>query len=117
MKFTKISCFILLLVCSNYALALAVDEWEYKVIKGNLKPTAGCKNKELAAKQASTGYRFDKYTKLLCTSIAYGWSRKEVLDRGKLICESCEGDFNGEEKFRCYMEKVTVKCRTVKKGF
>ena len=117
MKFNKFALFALLLLFSSHSFALAVDEWEYKTITGNLKPTAGCKEKEKAAKQASTGHRFEKYTKLLCTQMAYGWSKEEVIDSGELVCEACEGDFEGAEKYRCYMKDVVVKCRTVKKGW
>ena len=117
MKFNKFGLFALLLVFSSHSFALAVDEWEYKTITGSLKPTAGCKDKEKASKQASTGYRFEKYSTLLCTQMAYGWSKEAVEHEGELVCEACEGGFEGAEKYRCYMKDVVVKCRTVKKGW
>ena len=117
MKFNKFGLFVLLLVFSSHSFALAVDEWEYKTITGDLKPTAGCKDKEKAEKQASKGYRFNKYSTLLCTQIAYGWSKEKVEDKGELVCEPCEGDYEGAEKYRCWMKDVVVKCRTVKKGW
>jgi hypothetical protein len=117
MKFKNIFLIALLFVFSNQCFALAVDDWEYKTITGNLKPTPGCKDKEKAAKKASSGHRFEKYTKLLCTQMAYGWSLEEVEDKGVLVCDACEGDFEGTEKYRCYMKDVVVKCKTVVKGF
>jgi len=112
---------VLVFVFSNQCFALAVDEWEYETITGTLKATPGCKTKAKAAKQASSGsYRFGKYTKLLCTDIAYGWSLESVEDEGKLVCEECDGWDEDEAKddgFSCYMEEVVVKCRTVKKGW
>ncbi|MCK4841713.1 MAG: hypothetical protein KAT04_07490 [Methylococcales bacterium] len=117
MKFKTFFLFALLLVFSNQSFALAVDEWEYKTITGDLKPTPGCKNKEAAKKKASSGHRFKKYTRLLCTQVAYGWGIAEVENKGKLVCDACEGEYEGEEKYRCYMKDVVVKCKTVKKGW
>ncbi len=121
MKLLKVCLFVLLTVFASQSFALAVDEWEYKTVTGNLKPTAGCKDKKKAEKQASTGHRFEKYTKLLCTQLSYGWSRDKVEHPGELTCEQCEeeyeGEFKGAEKYRCYMKAAVVKCRTVKKGW
>lgn len=113
MKFSRIGLFALLVLFSSHSFATNVDEWFYESIKGDLKPTAGCKDKAKAEKSASTGYRFKKYTIELCNSKGYGWGREEVLDRGQLICEACEGEYEGAEKYRCYMKDVVVKCRQV----
>lgn len=98
---------------STQSFATNVDEWTYKTITGDLKPTPGCKAKEKASKQASTGHRFKKYTKLLCNNISYGWAYEEVIDRGEVVCEPCEGDYEGTEKYRCNMKDVVVKCKQV----
>ncbi len=113
MKFNLLYIIVLGLIFSTQSFATNVDEWTYTTITGNLKPTPGCKDKEKAAKQASTGHRFKKYTKLLCNDIAYGWAFEEVLDKGELVCEACEGDFEGSEKYRCYMKDVELKCKQV----
>lgn len=111
----------LVFVFSNQCFALAVDEWEYKTITGNLKATPGCTTKEKATKKASPGsYRFRKYTKLLCTDIAYGWSLEGVENEGELACDVCDDwddDDAGDTGFTCQMNDVVVKCRTVKKGW
>lgn len=118
MDIFKIGLFTLLFLFAGQSFALAVDEWEYKTITGDLKPTAGCKAKEKAEKQASTGHRFEKYTKLLCSQMSYGWGRAKVEHKGELVCEPCEGgEYEGSEKYRCYMKDVVVKCKTVKKGW
>jgi len=114
MKFKQSGIFALLLTISSYSLAANVDEWEYESITGNLKPTAGCRDKAVASKKASTGYRFNKYTAELCTTKGYGWGKESVEDNGELVCEACEGEYNGAEKYRCYMKDVTVKCKKVK---
>jgi len=111
----------LLFVFSNQCFALAVDEWEYTTITGNLKATPGCTTKEKASKKALPGgYRFGKYTKLLCTDIAYGWSLERVEDEGVLSCDVCDDwdeDDVSDDGFSCQMIDVVVKCRTVKKGW
>ncbi len=107
----------LFLFFSIPAHALSVGEWDYKTITGDLKPTPGCKDKEAAIKQASTGYRFRKYTDLLCKKIAYGWNISEVLDPGEVVCEACEGEYEDQEKYRCYVKNVELKCRIVKRGW
>ncbi|MCK5120904.1 MAG: hypothetical protein KAQ91_02925 [Methylococcales bacterium] len=128
MKFKTFFLFVLLVVFSNQSFALSTDNWEYKTITGHLKPTPGCKTKDKAIKQASSGHRFKKYTKLLCNEQAYGWNKKNVQmpygwslekveDKGQLVCEACEGEYEGEEKYRCFMENVVVKCKTVEKGW
>ncbi len=118
MKCYKLFLFTLLTVFAGQSLALNTDEWVYKEITGNLKPTPGCKSKEKAAKQASTGYRFKKYTSELCNALGYGWSKGEVLDKGELVCEPCEGEYEDQsDKYRCYMKQVTIKCKQVKAGF
>ena len=118
----KIFClFTLLFVFCSQSFAANVGEvgdWETKTITGTLKSTAGCKDKSVAEKQTVPGsYRFKKYTKLLCTDIAYGWGRDKVLDDGELVCEACEGEYEGKEKYRCFMQDVTVQCKMVKRGF
>lgn len=117
MKFNKILLVALLFVFSNQVFALATDEWEYKTVTGHLKPTPGCKDRAKSAKKAEFGHRFKKYTKLLCTEMAYGWGISKVKDRGELVCEPCDGEFEGSEKYRCYMKNVVVECKTVKKGW
>ncbi len=118
MKISMFSFFVLLFVFSTQSLAINTNEWVFESITGDLKPTAGCKDKEKAAKQASSGYRFNKYTSVMCNSKGYGWSKAEVKDRGELICETCEGvtGSGGEEKYRCYMKNVNVICKQVKRG-
>ena len=117
MKLKTFFLFAFLMVFTNQSFALNVDEWEYKTITGNLKPTPGCKDKDKAAKKASSGLRFKKYTKLLCTQMAYGWGISKVEDKGELVCEACEGEYEDEEKYRCHMKDVVVECKTVKKGW
>ena len=104
---------VFVLFFSTQSYALNVDEWTYGTNTGDLKPTAGCKKKELATKQASSGYRFKKYTRKLCNSKGYGWGLKEVLDKGELVCEECEGEYEGTELYRCYMKDVKVNCKQV----
>lgn len=114
MKFSMFSLVIVMLVSfSTQSFAANVDEWVYENITGDLKPTAGCKVKEKAAKQASSGYRFKKYSTIMCQSKGYGWGLEEVTDKGELVCEACEGDYEGAEKYRCYMKDVKAKCRQV----
>jgi len=120
MKLNKIILIAVAFVFSSQCFALAVDEWEYKEVTGTLKATPGCKTKEKATKQASEGYRYGKYTKLLCTDIAYGWSKETVVDKGQLVCEACEDwdeDDAKDNGYTCFMQDVVVKCRTVKKGW
>ncbi len=102
---------------SQQASAISTDEWVYESVTGDLKPTAGCKDKAKAEKSASTGYRFKKYTTEMCNSMGYGWGKDKVLEKGKLVCEPCEGDYEGKEKYRCFMEEVTVQCKIVKRGW
>lgn len=116
MKINVFSLFVLLFVFSSQSFALNSNDWVFESITGNLKPTAGCKEKEKAAKKASTGYRFDKYTSVMCNSKGYGWSKAEVKNKGELVCEACEGEYGGKEKFRCYMKNVNVICKQVKRG-
>ncbi len=114
MKFTKITLITMLLVLfSGHSLATNIDEWDYESITGNLKQTPGCKDKVRASKQASTGLRFKKYTKLLCGSKGYGWGIDKVLDNGEIICDECEGDYEDTEKYRCYVKDVKVQCKRV----
>ncbi len=72
--------FILLVLCffSTQSVAWNQGGFDYKIITGNMMPTPGCKNKEKAAKQASTGYRFKKLAKVMCQHIGYGWGFMEV---------------------------------------
>ncbi len=118
MKFNKISLFTLLMVFSSYSFALNTDEWVYQSITGDLKDSAGCKNKEYAMKKVKPGsYRFKNDARFLCNNIAFGWSFVEVEDEGKMVCEACEGEYEGAEKYRCRMTNVTLKCRQVKRGW
>jgi len=89
------------------------NSWEYKTVVGDLKPTAGCKDKDKAEKSASTGYRFEKYTDILCEEEGYGWGLSKVIDRGQLVCDLCGGDYEDLEKYRCAMEQVKVECKKI----
>jgi len=117
MKLKLFGLLALLFVFSSPSYALSVDEWEYESVTGDLKPTAGCKDRAKAEKKASTGYRYNKYTTELCNAKGYGWGKDKVLEPGELICEACEGEYDGMEKYRCYMKDVTVQCRMVKRGW
>jgi len=118
MKFKRILYVFLFFIFSNQCFALAVDEWEYKTITSTLKATPGCKDKEKASKQASTGRRFKKYAKLACNSMGMGWGYAEALDKGEIICDACEEEEEGEDPgYSCYMKDVVIKCKTVKKGW
>ncbi len=118
MKINKILFAALLFVFSNQCFALAVDDWEYKTITSTLKATPGCKSKESAAKQASTGLRFKKYAKLACNNMGLGWGYDRALEKGKLVCEACEEEDEGVDPgYSCHMEDVVIKCKTVKKGW
>lgn len=118
MKFNVFFLFTLLFVFSNQSIAASEDSWVTKNITGDLKPTAGCKDKAKAEKQTIPGsYRFKKYTTKLCNNIGYGWGKGKVVDNGVLTCEACEGDYEGKEKYRCYMKDVIVECKIVKRGF
>lgn len=114
MKFTLIT---ILLMFSCQSFALNSDDWVYETETGNLKQTAGCKDKAYASKKASTGHRFKKYSKLLCSTKGFGWAIDKVLDRGELVCEACEGEYEGDEKYRCYMKDVKVQCKQVVRGW
>ena len=116
MKF-KVALIAMMLVFSGISFAKSTDEWVYESIKGDLKPTPGCKDKEASKIKASTGRRFKKYTKLLCGSKGYGWGIDKVIDKGTVICEACEGEYEGEEKYRCHVEDVEVLCKQVARGF
>ncbi len=96
-----------------------VDDWEYKTVSGNLKPTPGCKSKEKASKQATSPYRYKRYTNIMCQNIGYGWSIAKVEQDGEVVCEACEGveGDGGVEKYRCYVKDVTVKCKIVSRGY
>lgn len=102
-----------MLFFTGQVFATNVDEWVYESTKGDLKPTPGCKDKEVAAKKASSGYRFKKHATVLCNGKGYGWGLAEVIDKGSLVCEPCEGEYEDEEKYRCYMKDVVVKCKQV----
>ncbi len=77
MKFNVFICFALLFVFSNQSFAASEGregDWEKRIVTGDLKATAGCKDKAKAEKQTIPGsYRFEKYTKIMCQHIAYGW--------------------------------------------
>ena len=121
MKFNIFFLFTLLFVFSSQSFALSEGkegDWVKKEITGDLKPTAGCKDKAYAEKKAAPGgYRFKKYTTELCNSIAYGWGKSKVVSNGTMVCEACEGEYEGKEKYRCYLQDVTVECKIVKRGF
>jgi hypothetical protein len=116
MKF-KIALISMLLVLSCQSFAKNTNDWVYESITGDLKQTPGCKDKAVAAKKASSGLRFKKYAKLLCGSKGYGWAIDKVTDKGTLVCEACEGEYEGEEKYRCHMQDVVVLCKQVARGF
>ena len=113
MKFSTFYLTILLVCFSNSSFSANVDEWVYKNTTGDLKVTPGCKNKEAASKQASTGYRFKKYTRILCNNLGYGWGIHKVVDKGELMCEECEGEYENTEQYRCQMKNVVVNCKQV----
>lgn len=118
MKLKLFIVFALLFAFSNQTLAASADEWVTKTITGDLKPTAGCKDKAVAEKQTAPGtYRFKKYTTILCNKIAYGWGKDKVIDNGEMVCDACEGEYEGKEKYRCYMKDVKVQCKIVKRSF
>lgn len=100
---------------ASSSFATNIDEWVYKEATGNLKSNPGCLDKEKAEKKATTGYRFTKYSKMICQSLGYGWSRDKVLEKGKLVCDECEGDYKG--KYRCHVENVKVNCKQVKRSW
>lgn len=118
MKFNIFFLFTLLFVFSNQSFAASEDSWVTKNITGDLKSTAGCKDKAKAEKKTVPGsYRFKKYTTLLCNELGYGWGKSKVVDNGELVCDACEGEYEGKEKYRCYMQDVVVECKIVKRGF
>jgi len=116
MKF-KIILMAMMLVFSSLSFAKSADEWVYESMTGDLKPTPGCKDKEASKIKASTGKRFKKYTKLLCGTKGYGWAIDKVTDKGTVVCEACEGEYEGEEKYRCHVQDVVVLCKQVARGF
>ncbi len=118
MKFNVFLLLTALFVFSSHSFAASEDAWDTENITGDLKPTAGCKDRAKAEKQTAPGsYRFNKYTTELCNSKGYGWGKMKVEDNGKMVCEACEGEYEGMEKYRCYMKDVTVQCKIVKRGF
>lgn len=118
MKFYKILLIALFFVFSNQCFALATDEWEFNTIVSTLKATPGCKSKEKASIQASTGRRFKKYAKLACNSMGMGWGYDSAVDKGELVCDACEEDEEDEDPgYSCFMKDVVIKCKTVKKGW
>ncbi len=121
MKLNIFCLFALLFAFSNLSFAASEGkegDWDMQNVTGDLKPTAGCKDKDKAEKQTIPGsYRFKKYTTKLCNSIGYGWGKSRVVSNGELTCEACAGDYEGKEKYRCFMKDVTVECKIVKRGF
>ena len=118
MNACKFCLLIIFFAFSNQSIALSTGgTGDTKIIKGNMKPTPGCKNKEVASKQASTGYRFKKYSKVMCQQIAYGWTLVEVMDKGEVVCEPCEGEEDSEDNFRCYVKNVSLKCGITSRGY
>jgi len=116
MKF-KVALITVLFMLSCQSFAKSTDEWVYESITGDLKQTPGCKDKAYASKKALSEKRFKKYAKLLCGSKGYGWAIDKVTDKGTLVCEACEGEYEGEEKYRCHVENVVVLCKQVARGF
>jgi len=109
---------VILLSFSGFANALAIDEWTYKNVTGNLKQSPGCIAKESAMEKVMKkpdgykGYsRFKKYSNLLCEELGYGWTADSTVNDGELVCEECGGVYAG--KYRCFMKDVTVKCKQV----
>lgn len=118
MKFNKISLFAMLLVFSSNSFSLATDEWVYQSVTGDLKESAGCKGKDYSMKKVKPGsYRFKNDSRFLCNNIGFGWSFVEVENEGTMTCDACEGEYEGEEKYRCRMTNVKLKCRQVKRGW
>ncbi len=106
--------FMLAFFASN-SFATNVDEWVYKDASGDLKSNPGCIAKEKAIEKVTKDYRFNKYSKMICQALGYGWSRAEVLDKGEVVCEECGGDYAG--KYRCHVKDVKVKCKQVKRSW
>lgn len=122
MKLTRCLLIGLLFFFSGHLLAKNVggaDDWEYKTITGNLKSTPGCKTKEKASKQATSPYRYKRYSDILCKNIGYGWSIANVVKEGEVACDVCEGveGDGGTEKYRCYVKDIVVKCKIVARGY
>ena len=117
MRLNIMCLFALLFTFAGQSFAANVDEWEYKTITGDLRPTPGCKKKDYAEKKASIGYRFDTQTSELCNKISYGWTKVEVLEKGEMSCEACGGKYEGKDKYRCTVKNVKVKCKIVKRGW
>ena len=38
-------------------------------------------------------------------------------DNGTVVCEACEGEYEGEEKYRCHVKDVVVLCKQVSRGY
>lgn len=102
---------------ANQSAALNQGGFDYKVITGNMKLTPGCKSKEEASKRASTGYRFKKFSKVLCQEIGYGWRIEEVEDRGEVVCQPCKDKIDKKEGYQCYVKNVTLKCGLTRRGW
>jgi len=117
MMTNKIFLIFVLFLFSNQTFAWNQGGYKYKEITGDLKPTPGCKNKEKASKKASSEYRVKKSSKVLCQHIGYGWGLAEVLDRGEVVCEPCEGEVESIDNYRCYVKNVTLKCVLTKLGW
>jgi len=119
MKATKLFLLFVLFLYSNQSIALFQGGFDYKVITGDLKPTPGCKTKKEASTKASTAYRFNKFAKVLCQQIGYGWGLAEVEDRGEVVCEPCnsKGKVESIKNYRCYVKNVTLKCGLTKRGW
>jgi hypothetical protein len=117
MKINKISLLLILFFFVNQCFAINQGGINYKIVTGNLRPTPGCKSKQKAFKQATSEYRFKKYSKVLCQQIAYGWRLAEVKDQGEVICEVCESKDKESGKYQCYVKNVTLKCGKVDLGW
>lgn len=118
MKLKTTTLLIGMLITPGLALATNVDEWVYKNVTGDLRPGAGCAEKEAAMEKVMPkpegykGYsRFEKHAKALCQAEGYGWTSDSVVDPGEVVCEECGGDY--ADRYRCQMINVTVKCKQV----
>ncbi len=115
MNIKTIAFMLVLSFFSSATMALNEDGWVYKEKEENLKSTPGCQTKEAAIAQAQSPYRFKKYTQMMCQYEGYGWTLSEVRDPGTPVCDECQGDDKG--KYSCYLSKVKVQCKIVKRGW
>jgi hypothetical protein len=117
MKANKYFLLFVLTFFSNQSFAWNQGGFDYKVISGDMRSTPGCKTKQEASKQASTGYRFKKFAKVMCQSIGYGWGFAEVEEKGEVVCEPCTDKKESNKKFQCFVKDVTLKCVLTRRGW